>query len=211
MKIAMERDPGLRSTQNPPDLPSDFRPVTTIDIAGNKRTLLIVNAIEAALFVLLAGGGFFAVSRRVSHPVLEMTFWPYFGWMLITIAVSAFCVIGRIYLHGLLLEHYGGGDAHYGFCRMYLYAWGDKLIRIRYYLRITIVPVLLPALILLALSLLMSPVWRCTAYIVQIVNLCSSSRECYIAARLLGHDRQEVVYDRGLKLTVFGPGSEYPL
>ena len=211
MKIQIEKEPADREPLKGDALPADFRPILTIDVLGDSRTLLLVNGLETALFVLLVLAGFLAVADNPVHPVLSLAYWPYFGWMMAVLAACALCVFSHLYLHGLLLEHYGGGRPSFGFCHMYVYTWCPEPLEKKNYLKAILAPVILCGIALLILSLILPPIWLTAAYIVQIANLCCSGRDFYVAIKLFSLRQKALIHDQGLKLTAYGPGSEYPL
>jgi len=181
------------------ELPEGYAPIRRIDLQKDKKLAVKVNGIALAVCLLptLIGVAtiripFFADTDR--EP-LRMA-------LIMLIGMIAYLFSHEL-VHGIGIKRYSGKKAKYGFTGMYAYAGSDAYFDKHQYRLIAFAPVVVFAVIFLALNLLLPQRWFWIFYFLQVMNFGGAAGDLFVAFLLRKMPADVMVQDEGTAMTFF--------
>ena len=185
------------------ELPDGYREIRVIDLAKNRRELLLVNL--GGLLIIAA----MLFAGVLMHPCdIVQAFETIHPGMLLalTAMIAAYIPLHEL-THGLVMHRLSGVRPGYGFSLMYAYAGSDVYFDRRSYVAVALAPVVLWGAVLLALRCAFPHLFW-LFYIVQIVNISGAIGDFYCTWRVLQLPKTILIQDAGTRMQIFAPAGE---
>lgn len=185
------------------ELPSNYKPLLSVDLAKNKKLFIGINIAALLIGVLLA------VLGALSHPITaffdpEQTGATLLRLLALILSLIAYVVLHEL-VHGLFIRIFSGRGATYKFTLAYASAGSDAYFGKWPYIVIALSPVVLLGTVLFLLCLVLPEAWFWVAYILQIMNLSGAAGDYYVTLRFCTLPRDILVRDSGTAMTVYAP------
>ncbi len=189
--------------ENRKTLPENYRQVAELNLGRTSRRLIMVNAVRAALFLFLILLGFAFAKESTLRSVLELSFFPYFCWMLLLAGMIAVYIVTRQYMHRFLFRAISGGDGEIIPTVPYITVGSSAYYNRGSYLMIVLIPVIVWEFLTLFAILLFPPVLRVLFWILQCINAASTVRYAYTVYILLRLPANILIRDTGAVMSVY--------
>ena len=185
------------------ELPSNYKPLLSVDLAKNKKLFIGINAAALVIGVLLA------VLGALSHPItaffdLELMGATLLRLLVVILSLVAYVVLHEL-VHGLFIRIFSGRRATYKFTLAYASAGSEAYFGKWPYIVIALSPVVLLGAVLFLLCLVLPEAWFWVAYVVQIMNLSGAAGDYFVTLRFCALPRDILVRDSGTAMTVYAP------
>ena len=188
------------------ELPQGYQPLMKVDLAGNKRLFVLVNA-----GALVIGAGMTLLGLLFTP--LSALFDKGFGLQLLLrstallVGMVAYIVLHEL-VHGVFIRLFSGKRAKYGFGLSYAWAGSDAYFEKIPYLVIALAPVVFWGAVLAVLCAVVPPGWFWVVYFIQVLNISGAVGDFYVTVRFLTLPRDILVQDSGTAMTVFAKTQE---
>lgn len=176
-------------------LPSDYKPIMSVDMQNNKKTAAIIIVINVLLTVIMV------------VPVLFVV--PFDFFVKNHIGVFTFLLAYFVYIilheltHAAVMKMFGAKKVHFGFSGLYAYAGSNYYFDRKSYVMIALAPVLLFAVIFGAVNVFVPTSWFWAIYLLQVCNISGAAGDLYVTVRFSRLARDILVHDSGTAMTVF--------
>ena len=187
-------------------LPSGYRLAVRIDLIKNRRQLLLVNGLAAALMLLMIVLGI-VIQPENALDAFRLKDDPW-GFALRSLAVLAGTLVyiaGHEAVHGVCMWLYSSKKPSFGFTLAYAYA-GSRMYFVKSaYMVIALAPVVVWMILLELLTLSLPAVWFWPVWFVQITNISGAAGDFYVFARMIRQPASVLVQDTGTAMTLWLP------
>lgn len=188
-------------------LPKGYEAALSVDLQGNKKQALLVNAVAIVIALVLAVPMCFLVP--ITHLFdMEQGLWLYFlRFLALLLGMGAYLVLHEL-THGVAMKLCGTKKVKYGFTGLYAYAGSSDYYGKGAYIFIALAPVILWGAVLAILAPLIPVEWFWVVYLIQITNLSGAAGDFYVTARFSRLPKDILVQDSGTAMTVYQRGKD---
>jgi len=180
-------------------LPENYTKIFEIDLAKNKKQMILVNVLAVALAVpmFIAGNAmvpFFELYTGAAGGSVKL--------LVLVLGYVAYIVLHEL-VHGIFMKHYSGIKPKYGFSLMYAYAGSEAYFNKKSYIIIALAPVVIWGTVLGVLCAFVPEGWFWIPYFIQIGNISGAAGDAYVTYKMLTLPKGILVNDTGVAMTVY--------
>lgn len=184
-------------------LPEGYTAVRQIDLQKNKKEMLLVNGLAAAIAVVLAIIGALIV------PILSIFEGINALGYLLRLLVFVIGMFGYVVLHeavhGIFMKGFCPEvKPTFGLSLMYAYAGSEAFYNRRDYIIIALAPVVIWGVVLAIITPLVPQSWFWVVYFIQIMNLSGAAGDFYVTKIMLSMPSSILVQDSGTAMVIYG-------
>ncbi|MBQ6559444.1 MAG: DUF3267 domain-containing protein [Erysipelotrichaceae bacterium] len=185
------------------ELPDGYRELKQLNLQDDKKTLLIVNGLAVALYLIL-----FAIAFIIKPFDLDLITIDLIVSLLTCVAFIVYMVLHEL-THGIAMKHFGGQRVKYGFTGLYAYAGSDAdYFSAKAYIKIALAPFVLWTLFFTVLLILCHKTLYWSLIFLQVTNISGCAGDIYVAYLVSKYKEEIYVRDTGLDVTIYGEGYE---
>ena len=189
-------------------LPEGFHEIYRLDLQHDKKNALTVNGLSLLILAALLAPGLALVPMGPLMDRSDTTFF-FLRWGTLIVGLFAYLVLHE-WTHGLAMSRYSESRVRYGFTGLYAYAGSSDYFQKRAYIIIALAPLVLWAVLLLAVLLLVPESWFWVVYWLFIANASGSAGDIYVVWRFRKLSGDILVRDDGVSMTVFAKEAGIP-
>ena len=183
-------------------LPNGYREIFSVDLAKDKKMMLVLNLLALIVAILMAvvGAFFVPISTLFDFSNGFLIYW--LRILLLAVGTFGYIVLHEL-VHGITMKYFGCRKVNYGLSWTYAYAGCTDYFPKKPYLVIALAPVVFWGIVLAVLCLLVPESWFWVVYIIQVCNISGAAGDAYVTWKFSRMPRDILVQDTGVSMTVY--------
>lgn len=176
-------------------LPAGYEQVLEIDMQNNKKLAWLVNGLAAAIMVVMfILGCLISPFRLGEFRLLHM--------LSLLFGLFAYIVLHEL-THGVCMKLYGSKTVKYGFTALYAYAGSSDYFGRTAHRIISLAPIVIWSVVLLALNFFVDGAWFWVIYWLQICNVSGAAGDLFVTVKFAKMPSDILIRDSGAAMTVY--------
>ena len=182
-------------------LPENYKEICKIDLQHDKKTFILLNVLNVAIFAAMVLIAFLFVPMTISLELDNLLVF-YVKLLVLIVGMIAYLILHEL-VHGIFMKRFSGVKPHYGFVGYAAYAGSDAYFNKVHYIIIALAPIVIWGIVLLIINLVVPVSWFWAVYLIQAINISGAVGDLYVTYKMSKMPADILINDTGLVMTIF--------
>lgn len=193
------------------DLPERYERIKEIDLVRNRKEVIIVNVISAAIVAVMLVFGILAFGTSRFDDMLRTETFEELNDFIFKCIITVILGMASIVLHEIIHSIFMKAlckecKLKFGFRLFYIYAKSDAYYTKRSYNIIACAPLLIIGILSAIACIVLPHEWSWVFYIIEVLNVSGAAGDIYVFSIITRMPEDILISDIGTSMSVYGIG-----